>query len=71
MNKNEREASMSMLRALVGDREGWRERSIMDAPNATIYSTPDYPGCVKVRTAHADGTAKFFVVRLSDGVIVN
>lgn len=63
------QASVNTIRALVGDKAGYRERRIMDHSTAKARTTRTYPGCVKVE-ADFDGDCSF-VVRLSDGEIVN
>ncbi len=71
MNHLDQQAGVNTIRALIGDKAGYRERSIMDAPNATVYTPRDLPGCVGVRANNPNGSARTFVVRLSDGEIVN
>lgn len=67
----EQQASVNMIRALIGEKAGYRERSIMDAANATAYKPRHLPNCIGVRSMNPDGSARFFVVRLSDGEIIN
>lgn len=73
MDKLEMQASVNTIRALVGDRAGFRERRIMDAPRAFVRvwdGNPPGRNCVQVVDPDYDGDSTF-VVDLDSGEIVN
>lgn len=71
----ENQAAINTIRALIGDRAGFREKRIMDAPLARVRawdSNPKGRNCVQVVDPKPDGyTDSTFVVDLDTGEIVN